>query len=115
MRKSKNNRKLNFEISKGIALLTQLSISFLLPVFLGIWATRSLAKRWQLGEGFVIFGIMVGIVIGASSVYSLISKSYHLDGRPSEKKTRHSIFEVDEFLRNEQLKEKKEDGKQKWQ
>ncbi len=116
MRKNKNNRKLNFEIGKGLALLTQLSISFLVPLFLSIWATQELAKRWQLGSGFVIFGILLGVSVGASSAYNMIAGAYGLSKKKKNAapKPQRSIFEVDDFLRKDHPKnDKKSDDDKK--
>lgn len=76
MQRKKDNKKVNFEISKGLALISQLAISFLLPVFFSIWASKRLVARWNLSNGYILLALLLGVAIGCSSVYHVIASAY---------------------------------------
>lgn len=78
MRRKKSIRKVNWEIGKGLALVSQIAISFLLPLIFSIWLTRGMVRRWNLGNGYIVLGILIGLGVGISSVYNLIANMYDL-------------------------------------
>lgn len=78
MMRKKSDQKVNFEIGKGFALVSQIAISFLMPVLFSLWLTRGLVRRWNLGNGYIVLGLLLGIAVGMSSVYHLIVRMYDL-------------------------------------
>lgn len=71
-----NNAKDALKIAKGIALVTQISISLLMPVFLSIYCSRYLIQRYNFSKFINIIAIILGLLIGLSSVYSLVYKNF---------------------------------------
>lgn len=68
-------------ISRGIALVTQLAISFVTPIFLGILAVRYFAKGGEPNKYWMLFAIVVGTLIGISSSFGLLAQSYKTSGK----------------------------------
>ncbi len=71
-----DRRKTALKTAQGLMMVSQISISFLMPILLGVWASKRLVKHWGLSEFWIIAAVIAGIAIGASSVYSLLRKSF---------------------------------------
>lgn len=81
MEQKNNKRKVAFETVKGLSLLSQLSISFLTPVFLFGFSASRLVNKYGFSKITVVIAVLLGVVVGISSVYGLIKSTYSLNGK----------------------------------
>lgn len=69
----KSRTKKMLAIGRALALVSQLAISFITPIFLGIYTL----KRFNIdSEGFNLLAILVGTAVGISSAFGLLLRSY---------------------------------------
>ena len=72
MSRKRDHKKYNLEVGRGLALISQLGISFLMPIFLFIWGAKKAVERWSLPKGVILLAVLLGIGVGASSAYRLV-------------------------------------------
>lgn len=65
----KNKKSTSLEIGKGLALVTQVGITILVPMLLCIWGASFLVRRFNFSNGFIVVGTIVGVAAGMVSVY----------------------------------------------
>ncbi len=75
MSRKKDHKSISLEVGKGLALVSQLGISFLMPIFLFIWAAKKAVERWNLSSIVIILAVLLGVAVGASSVWKLLQDS----------------------------------------
>ena len=64
------------EIGKALALLTQIGISMIVPIFLCLVLGSFLDKIFHTGNVFMVVFIILGICAGFRSVYMLTKEFY---------------------------------------
>lgn len=64
---------------KNLLLITQVSISFLTPVFLGFYLGMKLDKWLKLDGIFSIILLIVGVLSGFLNAYKLIMSTNRID------------------------------------
>ena len=67
----KRNRH-SLDIGKGLALLTQLAISIIVPMLLFVFGARYLAKKFAIGEWIIPGAIILGLAVGMMSAWNMI-------------------------------------------
>lgn len=66
------------EIGKALALVTQLGVSMLVPIFLCLLIGTFLDKVFHTGSVFMLVFIILGICAGFRSVY-MLTKGFYKD------------------------------------
>ncbi|ADL13711.1 AtpZ/AtpI family protein [Acetohalobium arabaticum] len=64
--------KENFKILQALALLSQIGIVIIIPVFFGVWCGNKLDKWFGTGWVFLILGVILGVLSGMWTSYKLI-------------------------------------------
>ena len=72
----KNKTKKLLATGRAIALISQLAISFVTPIFIGLYAVRYFAKGGEPNKYWSLFAIVVGTLIGISSAFGLLAQNY---------------------------------------
>lgn len=67
---------MNKEITRALALFTQIAISMLVPIFLCFFIGRAIDNFFKLNGVFLIIFTIIGIMAGFKSVYSLVGYFY---------------------------------------
>lgn len=63
---------MNRDVSKALALFTQVSISMLVPVFICFFVGRAIDRLLGINGIFLIIFTVIGILAGFRSVYMLV-------------------------------------------
>ncbi len=64
----------NYNIWRDVAILRQLTISFLTPVLMMVFLCLWLKNRFGIGDWLVLVGILWGVGSGILSVYKYLKK-----------------------------------------
>ncbi|MDO5388350.1 MAG: AtpZ/AtpI family protein, partial [Clostridia bacterium] len=67
---------MNREISKALALFTQISVSMVVPIFICFFIGRTLDRLLNINGIFLIIFTVMGIMAGFRSVYVLVRGFY---------------------------------------
>lgn len=70
-----------------ISLLTQLGLSIVTPPILAVLFALWLQKRFDVGDWVLLAAILVGIVSGVSSVFSLVRREAEREERQMARQT----------------------------
>lgn len=92
-----DRRKTALKTAQGLMMVSQISISFLMPILLGVWASKRLVKHRGLSEFWIIAAVIAGIAIGASSVYSLLRKSFISKSEASSEQVKNDFEKNDDY------------------
>lgn len=68
----KLNQKKVLDIGKSLALVTQIGIMILAPLGLCMYIAYLLIKKFNLGNGVMIFAILIGISSGFLNIYKIL-------------------------------------------
>ena len=87
--------KKNGEMFKNIALISQLGISMMVPVFLGVGIGLLIDKHFDIMV-FSIIGLVFGIVAGYRNTFRIVMSSF--DNAKNQAKTKEEL-EDEEIMR----------------
>lgn len=68
--KKQNTQSL--DVAKGLALLSQLAISIVTPLLLFVFGAKYLIERYGWGSYWIAIAIVLGVLVGLSSAYSMV-------------------------------------------
>ncbi len=57
---------------RALALLTQIGIAVIVPIFGGVWLGNKADQLLGTGGLFLVLGIILGVIVGFRSAYRLI-------------------------------------------
>ena len=80
----KLNQKKALDIGKNLALVTQMGVIILAPIGLCMYVANLLIKKFELGNGVMIFAILIGIASGFLNIYKIL-KGYFSNNSKNEK------------------------------
>ena len=86
--KKRNHHSL--DIGKGLALLTQLAISIIVPMLLFVFGARYLAQKFAIGEWIIPAAIVLGLAVGMMSAWNMIQDMIKQQEKQMAKKTKGS-------------------------
>lgn len=66
---------------RAFALITQLAISFVTPIFVGLYAVKYFSKGAEPSKYWSLTAIILGSLIGISSAFGLLAQSYRSTGK----------------------------------
>lgn len=69
------NRKKN-EIMYTFALMMQLGLSVIFPVIMMLFVAKWLKQRYDLSNGVLLAGMMIGLSAGFLNAYKLLSRFF---------------------------------------
>lgn len=69
------NRKKN-EIMYTFALMMQLGLSVIFPVIMMLFVSKWLKQRYDLSNGVLLAGMMIGLSAGFLNAYKLLSRFF---------------------------------------
>lgn len=75
----KTNSKKLLGISKGLALVTQLGITILVPIGLCMFIANYLIEKYKFGDGIMILAILLGISAGMLNTYKIFRGYFKAD------------------------------------
>lgn len=80
----KLNQKKTLDIGKSLALVTQIGIMILAPIGLCMYIAYLLIKKFNLGNGVMVFAILIGIASGFLNIYKIL-RTYFSDESKNKK------------------------------
>jgi len=86
------------DIMKALAMLTQVGISMLVPIFLCLWIGKSLDKAFDTGILFLIVFIILGVGSAFRTLYMMTAHKYK--NVAEEEQKRRDIYKG-RYLRND--------------
>lgn len=65
-------RPVDFSALKALGFIAQAGLSFCVPLVLCIWGASVLRSRFQLGNGVMLAGVLVGLYAGVSGFAGIL-------------------------------------------
>lgn len=93
------------DIMKALSMLTQVGISMLVPIFLCLWAGKSLDKAFDTGILFLIIFIILGVGSSFRTLYMLTAHKYKKAAE--EERKRRDMFKGRYLKENENSEDNK--------
>ncbi len=82
----KSDRTEWLRIFSRVSLLTQLGLSVVTPPILSVLLALFLQNRYGWGDWVILTAILIGVLSGVSSVFTLLRRETHTKSSPSKTK-----------------------------
>lgn len=92
------------EIMKALAMLTQVGISMLVPIFLCLWIGKALDRAFGTGVLFLVIFIFLGVGASFRTLYMMTVNKYKKAAENEEK--RRAYYKGAYLKEEENLEEK---------
>lgn len=100
--------KIDKNIFRSLALINQIGISMLVPIFLSIYVGNQLDK-WMNANYFTIVFLILGILAAFRNVYHL-TKGFYKNDKRKENNINHNCYDTNQ----NNISDKAEDEFKKW-